>query len=101
MTRPSTFLWKAEIEVYSGMDAWVYILLCADGSYYTGLTRVQEVTTRLSEHELAVFVTALHATRRPVKLRLCRALQPHCGCSRGRTPHKGLVTRKEGSTDQQ
>ena len=29
--------------------ASIYILLCADGSYYTGLTR-KEVETRVGEH---------------------------------------------------
>jgi len=50
------------------MTAWVYILQCADGSYYTGSSRAVEVDTRLSEHELASFATAYTASRRPVKL---------------------------------
>ncbi len=33
--------------------ASVYILLCADGSHYTGLTR-KEVDTRVSEHDNGV-----------------------------------------------
>ena len=33
--------------------ASVYILLCADGSYYAGLTR-KEVETRVSEHNLGI-----------------------------------------------
>ena len=46
--------------------ASVYILLCADGSYYTGLPR-KDVDTRVSEHNLGINAdyTARH---RPVKL---------------------------------
>jgi putative endonuclease len=44
----------------------VYILVCADGSYYTGLAR-KEVETRVSEHNLGI--NADYTTRRrPVKL---------------------------------
>ncbi|MBL8895234.1 MAG: GIY-YIG nuclease family protein [Rhizobiales bacterium] len=50
------------------MGAWVYILRCADGSYYTGSSRVREIDTRLSEHELASFAVAYTASRRPVTL---------------------------------
>ncbi len=46
--------------------ASVYIVLCADGSAYTGLTR-KEVETRVSEHNLGI--NADYTTRRrPVKL---------------------------------
>ncbi len=46
--------------------ASVYIVLCADGSYYAGLTR-KEVETRVSEHNLGI--NADYTTRRrPVKL---------------------------------
>ncbi|QGM98529.1 GIY-YIG nuclease family protein [Methylocystis parvus] len=46
--------------------ASVYILLCADGSYYTGLTR-KDVETRVSEHNLGI--NADYTTRRrPVNL---------------------------------
>ncbi|MGD9542068.1 GIY-YIG nuclease family protein [Methylocystis sp.] len=46
--------------------ASVYILLCADGSYYAGLTR-KEIETRVSEHNLGI--NADYTTRRrPVKL---------------------------------
>src|SRR5690349_8063165 len=50
------------------MPAWVYILRCADGSYYTGSSRAVEVDTRLSEHELASFAESYTASRRPVAL---------------------------------
>ena len=46
--------------------ASVYILLCADGSYYTGLTR-NEVETRISEHNAGINADYT-SRRRPVKL---------------------------------
>ncbi len=46
--------------------ASVYILLCADGSYYTGLTR-KEVETRVSEHDLGINADYT-SRRRPVTL---------------------------------
>jgi putative endonuclease len=46
--------------------ASVYILLCADSSYYTGSTR-KDVETRVSEHNLGIN-TDYTARRRPVKL---------------------------------
>ncbi|HUR42575.1 MAG TPA: GIY-YIG nuclease family protein [Aestuariivirga sp.] len=42
------------------MGAWVYILRCKDGSYYTGLTRSQEPEKRLSEHNISLSPRFLH-----------------------------------------
>ena len=47
--------------------ASIYILLCADGRYYTGITR-RPVEERLSEHRLGVVRDGYTFTRRPVKL---------------------------------
>jgi putative endonuclease len=46
--------------------ASVYILLCADGSYYTGLTR-KEIETRVSEHNAGINAD-FTSRRRPVEL---------------------------------
>ena len=46
--------------------AFVYILRCADGSFYTGLTR-RPIEARLSEHN-AGLVRGYTAKRRPVEL---------------------------------
>lgn len=46
--------------------ASVYILLCADGSYYTGLTR-RNVETRVSEHNAGINADYT-SQRRPVTL---------------------------------
>ena len=48
--------------------AWVYILQCADGSYYTGMTRGEEPDQRLSEHLMKLSPGAYTASRLPVKL---------------------------------
>ncbi len=48
--------------------AWVYILRCADGSYYTGLTRHEMPETRLSEHMMKLSPGSFTAKRLPVTL---------------------------------
>ena len=47
--------------------ASIYILLCADGSYYTGITR-RSVEERFSEHAQGLDKNSYTFTRRPVKL---------------------------------
>ena len=47
--------------------ASVYILLCADGSYYTGVTK-REVDERVSEHAQGLVPGCNTAKRRPVRL---------------------------------
>ena len=44
----------------------IYILLCCDGSYYTGITR-RSVEERVSEHAQGL-MPGYTFTRRPVKL---------------------------------
>ena len=46
--------------------AHVYILRCADGSYYVGLTRQEFVETRISQHQQGL-IPGYTSTRRPVK----------------------------------
>lgn len=45
---------------------WLYILKCADGSYYTGHTDSLEV--RMAQHENGAYANCYTAARRPVKL---------------------------------
>jgi putative endonuclease len=47
------------------MGFWVYMVRCADGSYYTGHT--EELETRLNQHQTGAFA-GYTATRRPVGL---------------------------------
>ena len=46
------------------MAFWVYVLKCADGSYYTGHT--DNIETRLSQHQLGQ--SAYTSTRLPVAI---------------------------------
>src|SRR5690348_2314193 len=48
------------------MGAFLYILLCADGSYYVGMTR-DSLEKRMAEHEAGTF-GGYTSRRRPVKL---------------------------------
>jgi len=50
---------------------FVYILLCSDNSFYTGVTN--NLTRRLHEHQTGINSSCYTYTRRPVKL--MRALQ--------------------------
>jgi putative endonuclease len=47
--------------------ASVYILLCSDGSYYTGITR-RDVEERVSEHTQGLDPTCYTFPRRPVSI---------------------------------
>ena len=47
--------------------ASLYVLLCADGSYYTGTTR-REVDERVSEHAQGLIAGCYTARRLPVTL---------------------------------
>jgi putative endonuclease len=55
---------RAKVAAMTG--ASIYILLCADGSYYTGVTR-RAVEERVSEHEQGL-LPGYTFTRRPLKL---------------------------------
>jgi len=52
------------------VSAWVYILLCADGSYYVGSSRHEDLGIRISEHEAGIH-DGYTKSRRPVKLVWC------------------------------
>ncbi len=52
------------------MDIAVYMLRCADGSYYVGLTR-NGIDKRLAEHQSGVFA-GYTSKRRPVELVWCQ-----------------------------
>jgi predicted GIY-YIG superfamily endonuclease len=54
------------------MAAWVYILRCADGSYYTGLTTNLE--QRLGQHHAGSF-HGYTSTRLPVECVYCAEFQ--------------------------
>jgi putative endonuclease len=47
---------------------YLYILRCADGSYYTGSYRGDDIATRVSEHQNGQYPDAWTASRLPVEL---------------------------------
>jgi putative endonuclease len=49
------------------MGAWLYIIQCADGAYYTGITR-GELGIRIAEHQAGRF-DGFTSIRRPVVLK--------------------------------
>ena len=54
------------------MPYWIYILQCADGSYYTGHTNNLE--KRVAEHQTGE-ITGYTSKRRPVTLVFCEEMQ--------------------------
>jgi len=49
---------------------YTYILLCSDGSYYTGVTN--NITRRLNEHQTGYNKTSYTYNRRPLELKYCQ-----------------------------
>ena len=47
---------------------WVYVLRCADGSYYTGSYRGADIRTRVGEHNTRKYLNAYTGKRLPVDL---------------------------------
>ena len=50
------------------MKVWLYILLCADGRYYVGTYRFENIEVRVSEHNAGTYPDAWTYSRRPVSL---------------------------------
>ncbi len=51
----------------------VYILLCSDGSYYTGVTN--NLNRRLEEHNIGLVPTCYTFKRRPLQLKFTESYQ--------------------------
>ena len=49
------------------MGAFVYMLQCADGSYYVGSARSDDLGQRVAEHQTGAY-QGYTSTRRPVRL---------------------------------
>ena len=49
------------------MGAFVYMLLCKDGSYYVGSATGEDLTPRIAQHESGAY-PGYTSTRRPVTL---------------------------------
>lgn len=50
------------------VTVWVYILRCADGSYYVGKYQGADLAWRVGQHNAAQYAESYTATRRPVEL---------------------------------
>lgn len=58
------------METYStkrGYDYFVYIVLCFDGSFYTGVTN--DIDRRVHEHNTGIDTDSYTFTRKPVELK--------------------------------
>ena len=50
------------------MGAFVYILRCADNSFYVGNATGEDLTKRIAEHQMGAYPGSYTFTRRPVEL---------------------------------
>jgi putative endonuclease len=86
------------------MRAWVYMLQCADGRYYIGSYRGDDIAVRVSEHNAGVYPNAWTLKRRPVTLvwaqecqRITDAIAAEQQMKRWRREKKEAVIRGEWS----
>tara|TARA_Y100000310_G_scaffold182230_1_gene182288 strand:+ start:1171 stop:1431 length:261 start_codon:yes stop_codon:yes gene_type:complete len=74
-------------------DHWyLYVLLCSDGSYYTGVT--VDVDRRLREHNASKAGAKYTRSRRPVKLLFYEKFQTRSAAQKAEYQFKKL-TRKQ------
>jgi putative endonuclease len=50
------------------MGAFVYMLRCADASYYVGVATGDDLTKRVTEHQIGAYPASYTYSRRPVEL---------------------------------
>jgi putative endonuclease len=50
------------------MGAFVYMLRCADASYYVGVATGDDLTKRVTEHQIGAYPGSYTYSRRPVEL---------------------------------
>ena len=75
------------------MGAYLYILLCADGSYYVGTTIIG-LDRRLAEHETGTY-DGYTAHRRPVKLVFSQHFERHEAAAAAERQIKGWRREKK------
>jgi putative endonuclease len=59
--------------MFTGHNYFVYIVECADKTYYTGITN--DVDRRVEEHNSGLYLTSYTYSRRPVVLRYFERFQ--------------------------
>jgi putative endonuclease len=79
------------------MSAIVYILLCADGSYYVGITRAS-LDQRIAQHQAGTF-GGYTARRRPVRLVFHQEFQRITDAIAAERQVKGWRAGEEGGAD--
>ena len=62
-------------------STWVYLLHCADGKYYVGSYRGEDIDTRVAAHNNKQYENAWTSTRLHVTLVWCDELPQHEGIS--------------------
>ena len=77
------------------MPYTIYILLCADGTYYTGLTR--DLEARLNEHQVGRYPEAYTFRRRPVHLVWSEVVEDYSEAFRWEQQIKKWTHRKKGA----
>jgi putative endonuclease len=77
--------------------AYLYILLCADGSYYTGTAR-SGLEQRLAQHNAGTY-GGYKAQRRPVALVFSQWFERITDAIEAGTTGQGLVAREKGSSN--
>ena len=75
------------------MTYYVYILRCADGSYYTGTA--SDLARRLQEHQDGVSPSSYTFRRRPIKLVWSEELNTHNEALQHEYPIKGWSRAKK------
>jgi len=75
------------------MEFYVYILECADGSYYTGMT--SDMALRLDAHNEGAIRTAYTYSRRPVKLVWAEGFESHDDAFHAEHQIKGWSRKKK------
>jgi putative endonuclease len=76
------------------MGAFVYILLCADRSYYVGTATGDDLAPRIAQHNSG-FYGGYTSTRRPVELAWSQHFEQITERYCGRTPIEGLEPSQE------
>jgi len=72
---------------------WVYIIQCADGSYYTGHT--DDIDLRLAQHQQGAFADCHTFSRRPVRLVYSQAFDNRDAAVRAERRIKGWRREKK------
>ena len=76
------------------LDTWyLYVLLCADGTYYTGVTK--DTKRRLHEHNKTKRGAKYTRTRRPVQLVYVERFSLHGEALRAERRFKRLTRKKK------